>query len=85
LSEVSLGLPPAAGETEFVANGAIGNDTLAAGMSGEFGDEGPAAFFGGFVEERLEGTFQAEFVGDVLGFEVLKVFEVGPDDRASDV
>jgi hypothetical protein len=54
-------------------------------MSGEFGDEGPAAFFGGFVEERLEGTFQAEFVGDVLGFEVLKVFEVGPDDRASDV
>jgi len=73
------------GETGFVANGAIGYDTLSAGMSGEVGDERPAASFGGFVEKVLERAFQAEFVGDVLGFEVLKVFEVGPDDRASDV
>ena len=82
---MSLGLPPAAGETEFVANGAIGNDTLAAGMSGEFGDEGPAAFFGGLVEKVLERAFQAEFMDDLVILEVLKVFEVGPDDRASDV
>ena len=33
-----LSLPPAAGEAELVADGAIRNDALAAGVSGEFGD-----------------------------------------------
>ena len=76
-----MGLPPAAGETEFVANGAGGNDPLAAGVGGEFGNEGPAAFFGGLVEQGIERAFQAEFVGDLMIFEVLEVFEVSPDDR----
>ncbi len=49
-----LGFPPAAGEPEFVADGAVGNDALPAGMGGEFGDERPSTFPGGFVEEGLE-------------------------------
>ena len=76
-------LPPAAGEAEFVADGAVGDDALAAGVGGEFGDEGPAALFGGFVEEVLEGSFEAEFVGDLLGFKVLEVFEISLDDRVT--
>ncbi len=76
-----LGFPPAARETEFVANGAVGHDALAAGVSGEFGDERPTALPGGFVEEVLEWSFQAEFMDDLVIFEVLKVFNVGPDDR----
>jgi len=78
-----LGLPPAAGETEFVADGAVGDDALAAGVGGELGDEGPAAFFGGSVEEGLEGSFEAEFVGDLLRFKMLKVLEIGLDDRVT--
>ncbi len=76
-----FGLPPSAGETEFVANGAVRDDALAAGVSGEFRDEGPPAFFGGLVEKVLERAFQAEFMDDLVILEVLKVFEVGPDDR----
>ena len=71
------------GEAEFVANGAVGDDALAAGVGGEFGDEGPAALLGGFVEEILEGSFEAEFVGDLLGFKVLEVLEIGLDDRVA--
>jgi len=62
-----LGLPPAAGESEFIADGAVGDDALAAGVGGELRDEGPAALLGGSVEEGLEGSFEAEFVGDLLG------------------
>jgi len=62
-----LGLPPAAGESEFIADGAVGDDALAAGVGGELRDEGPAALLGGSVEKGLEGSFEAEFVGDLLG------------------
>ena len=34
-----LGFPPAAGETEFVADGAVGNDAFAAGVGGELGNQ----------------------------------------------
>lgn len=44
-----------AGWAKFVADGAVGNNALAAGVGGEFRDEGPAAFSGGFVEQVLEG------------------------------
>lgn len=76
-----FGLPPAAGEAEFVADGAVGNDAFAAGVSGEFGDEIPAAAFGGFVEEGVEGGFEAEFVGYLLGSEGFEVTVVGAEDR----
>jgi hypothetical protein len=52
-------------------------------VGGELGNEGPAAFFGGSVEEGLEGSFEAEFVGDLLRFKVLKVLEIGLDDRVT--
>jgi hypothetical protein len=29
----------------------------------------------------MEGAFQAEFVDNLVIFEMLKVFDVGPDDR----
>ncbi len=74
-------LPPAAGEAEFVADGAVGNDAFASGVGGEFGDEIPAAAFGGFVEERVEGGFEAELVGYLLGFEGFEVAEIGAEDR----
>jgi len=77
-----FGFPPAAGETEFVADGAVGHNALAAGVSGEFGHEGPAALFGRFVEEGLKGTFKAELVAYLLlRLEVLKVLEIHLDDR----
>jgi hypothetical protein len=41
-------------------------------MGGELGDEGPSALFDGFVEEVLEGSLEAKFVGDLLRFKVLK-------------
>jgi hypothetical protein len=66
-----------------VRKAAVRDDALAAGVGGELGDEGPAALFGGFVEEVLEGSLEAEFVGDRVGFKVLKVLEIGLDDRVT--
>jgi len=50
-------------------------------MGGEFGDERPSTFLGGFVEEVLEWALQAELVDNLAFFEVLEVFDVCPDDR----
>jgi hypothetical protein len=76
-----LGLPPAAGEAELVADGAIGHDTLAAGVSGELRDQGPTAAFGGFIEQGLKWSFEAKFVGHGLALEMLQILEVSLDER----
>ena len=49
-----LRLPPAAGQTELVADGAVGDHALAARVSGELRHQRPAALFGGLVEQVLE-------------------------------
>jgi hypothetical protein len=43
-----LGLSPAAGQAELVADGAVGDDALAAGIGRKLRHQSPAAFFGGF-------------------------------------
>jgi hypothetical protein len=54
-------------------------------VGGEFGDERPATFPGGFVEKILEWAFQSEFVDNLVIHEVPEVFDVGPDDRVGGV
>jgi hypothetical protein len=48
-------------------------EALYSGVGGKLRDEGPAAFIGGFFEEVLERSLEAEFVGDLTGSKVLKV------------
>src|ERR1039457_980057 len=66
-----LSLPPAAGQAELVADGAIWHDTLAPGVSGKLRDQGPAAPFGGFIEQVLERSLETQFVGHGLALEML--------------
>src|ERR1039458_5514443 len=76
-----LGLPPAAGEAELVADGAIGDDALAAGEGGEFGHQGPTTPFGGFIEQGLKRSLETQFVSYGLAFEMLEILEVRFDER----
>jgi hypothetical protein len=76
-----LGLPPAAGQAELVADGAVGDDALAAGVSRKLRYQSPAALLGGFVEQGLERSPEAELVGHGLTFQMLEVVEIGFDER----
>ena len=76
-----LGLPPAAGEAELVADGAIGDDALAAGVGGEFGDQGPAAAFSGFIEQVLKRSLETQFVSHGLALEMLEILEIRLNQR----
>ncbi len=75
-----LGLPPAARQPEFVANGAIGNDALAAGISGKLRYQRPAAALRGFVEKSLERSPHPQLMRDVLVLKPLDVAEICLDD-----
>ena len=68
-------------EAELVANTPIGHDALAAGEGGKLSHQGPATFFGGFIEEIVEGRLQSQFVRHKLAFQVLEVREICLNDR----
>lgn len=78
-----LRLPPAARQPELVAHRSIGHHALAAGVSGKLRHQRPAPPACGFVEQVVEGCFEAELVRDALIPEKLDVLEIGFDDGIS--